>query len=157
FSVPAKATLKRSYDRRFADISSCSGGDSHGGGSGPAQNVSGNAACTVDGAVELRLATTRKALYGANEFPPAGSGPRLKAGSALLRGAPEWSKTDSWSTLPALCSEAGQPNADIGITEGRGEWAGGLIETGAALPVKSLAKVNGKKGKTIRVRSTVDY
>lgn len=156
-TVPAKANMKRTYDRRFADISNCSGSGSSGGGSGPAQNVAGSSQCAVDGAVELRFGVARKELYTVNEAPPTSMAPKVKAGSALLRGAPKWSKADSWSTLPALCSEAGQPDADIGITEGRGEWAGGLIETTASLPVKTLLKATGRASRVVHVRRSVDY
>jgi len=157
FTVPARGELKRSYTRKFAEQSPCPGGGTYGGGDGPAQNASGEAKCTSEGAVELRLGTGRSQIYDATEAQPAGQAPKLKAGTALLRGAPRWKATGSWPFLPAACSDAGQPDADIGITEGRGEYSGAIVEAVAALPVKALLKAKKGKKKTVTVKTTVDY
>ena len=156
-TVDAKAELRRTFDRRYADQASCPGGGANSGGDQPAVNVQGTKRCSVEGAVKLRLGTTREELYAAGD--PARSTPLtspLNAGSALLRGEPAWKAAGSWPFLPASCSDAGQPDADIAITEGGGEWAGGLVETRAALPIAQLLKQ--KRGsKTVRVKATVDY
>ena len=73
---------------------------------------------------------------------PPGADPK---NSVIMRGAPMWESGDSYRTLPAACNKDGEPNADIGITVSRGEWAGGLIEFMPKLPVKKLLVSKPKK------------
>jgi hypothetical protein len=153
--VPAEAALRRDFDRRFADMSACPDGGSTGG--GRAENATGTRTCSATGAVRLRLGTTRAALYDAGD--PLGERELrpLRAGSALLRGVPSWPSSDSSRSLPAACAESGQADADIGITQSRGEWAGGLVEARAALPLRKLLRRGAKGTATVRIRTTVRY
>lgn len=157
--VPAHATLKRSYDRRFAQITPCPDGGTSGGQGAP-QNAAGTTACTMDGAVRMRLGTTREELYDAGDPALEAAGKPVRRGTALLRGEPVWPSTASPATLPAACSARDQGDADIGITTGRGEWAGGVIESRAPLALRRLLKPRRReqpKAAKVRVKTVVVY
>jgi hypothetical protein len=157
--VPAQATLKRTFDRRYADMGPCPEGGTSGG-DGPPQNVSGTRECAMDGAVRLRLGTTREELYEAGDPALDAALKPVKRGSALVRGEPLWPSTASPATLPAACSERDQGDADLGITTGRGEWAGGLIESRAPLALRRLLKPRrGERPRAakVRVKTVVVY
>jgi hypothetical protein len=157
--VPAHATLKRTFDRRFAETAPCPDGGTSGGQGAP-QNVTGTRECATDGAVRLRLGTTRKELYDAGDPALEGAEEPLKRGSALVRGEPLWPSTALPPTLPAACDARGQGDADVGITTGRGEWAGGVIESRAPLALRRLLHPrHGERARVakVRVKTVVVY
>lgn len=155
FDVPAKAVLRRDFDRRFAELTACPGGGSTGG--GPAENAKGTRTCSTTGAVRLRLGTTRAAIYDAGDPLRERELSPLKPGAALVRGVQDWPSSDSFRSLPAACAERGQADADLGITASRGEWGGGLVESRAALPLRKLLRRGAKGTATVRIRTTVRY
>jgi hypothetical protein len=155
--VPATATLRRTWDRRFGEITPCeAGGEPYGSGGGRNENARGEDRCRVDGTVRLRLGTTRKDLFDAGETLPAAPATDARKGAALLRGQGLWATSANPPTLPAKCEEAGQPDADMMLTAGRGEWGGDLVEARAALPIRRLLKKKHGKA-TVRFRATVAY
>ncbi|MEV4423434.1 hypothetical protein AB0L40_26200 [Patulibacter sp. NPDC049589] len=154
-TVPAAAELRRDFDRRYADISGCPGGGS-GGGQGKNENVQGSRSCKATGAVRLRFGTSRKEVYDAGDPMVQNPLKALKPGWALLRGAQDWPGEDRSHSLPATCADHDQGDADIAITQGRGEWGGSLIESRAPLPLKQLLKAR-KGSRTVRVKTVVVY
>ncbi|WP_026910028.1 hypothetical protein [Patulibacter minatonensis] len=152
--LAAKAALRRDFDRRFAEISACPDGTT---GGDRAENVQGTRTCATEGAIRLRFGTTRKEIYDAGdpliERPLNG----MEPGMAVLRGAHDWPSSDSYRSLPAACSEKGQADADLGVTVGRGEWPGGLVESRAALPLRTLQRARKGTRKTVRIRTVVQY
>jgi hypothetical protein len=157
--VPAQATQQRTFDRRFAETTPCPDGGTSGADGAP-QNAAGTRECAVDGAVRLRLGTTREELYDAGD-PALDAAPEpLRRGSALVRGEPVWPSSALPPTLPAACSARDQGDADVGITTGRGEWAGAVIESRAPLALRRLLKPRrGERPRPakVRVKTVVVY
>ena len=68
----------------------------------------------------------------------------------LTRADPMWSLPPADASLPARCSTEGQDNADSRITNGDGEWAGGLVASTTRIAAKKL--FSGKPAKVALAR-----
>ena len=155
--MAADAVMKADWRRLFTQQSECGGGGVFGGdGGGPPKDDIGSASCVALGQIDLLMGTSRDELYQPGD-PLRIPGPDPKS-SVIMRGVPMWDSGDSYRTLPGQCSvKEGEPNADIGITVSRGEWAGGLIEFVPKLSPKKLLVKNPRKKVVVKGKETISY
>ena len=153
-TISAQAELERNYDVLYSQISDCPDGDA--GGDSGNQDARGTDRCEARGSLDVYLG----ASIGEVESPsyPTDLTDEGAPKAPLYFGAdPWWLGSDaSDHNLPAACAAEGQPNADIGIVESQGEWAGAVIPVVASLPAKKL--LDPKRRKTvIEFGRTVKY
>ena len=152
-TLMADATLERNYRRMFSQQSDCPGGGPYGGGD-PVPDAIGTAKCRTTGELDLYTGSS----IGEVENPSYPTG--IEESDApkapfYFAGDPYWS-TGSDPSLPALCYELGQPDADMGLTETQGEWAGAVVPAGGSLPAKKLLDPTRKRTK-VEFGRTVTY
>jgi hypothetical protein len=155
YVLTAHAEAERDYRIMYSLMSDCGPDPGPFGGGDPPADAIGSARCDVYGEVDLYLGATIEEVespYYQTELrdqkPPK---------------APIYFAADPWwgfgfgdQNLPAVCTEAGQPNAQIGIGESQGEWAGAIIPAAGSLPAKKLLNGKAKKA-TVEVGRTVKY
>ena len=153
--MAADAVMKADWRRLYTQQSPCGGGVFGGGDGGPAKDDIGSASCVALGQIDMLIGTSRDELYQPGDpLRPPGADPKS---SVIMRGAPMWDDGGSYRTLPGHCSKDGEPNADIGITVSRGEWAGGLVEFVPKLPAKKLLVAKPRKKVAVKGKVTLNY
>ncbi len=155
-TLTADADLKRDYRRLYSQISECPDGGPFGGGDGPPRDAIGTAKCKALGDLDIYLGSSIEEVESPSY--PTDLANRKAPKAPLYFGAdPYWVGSEaSDHNLPSACTAGGQPDADIGIVESQGEWAGAVIPTVASLPAKKLLGSN-KKRTVVEFGRTVKY
>lgn len=153
----ATAKVVTEWDRKYSQISPCSGGGSYGGGDGRNEDAVGKDECITSGEVHLRVGNSRGQVYPTPGDPHRPKG-EIRKGHLVVRADPAWSakSVDSYQTLPGNCSAKGHPNARLGLTDTRGEYGGGIIEVVGQVPLKKLLAAKTRKWRITR-RRTLSY
>lgn len=155
--MAADAVMKANWARYYTQQSPCGNGGGTGGGGtdGKPQDDVGSASCVALGQIDMVFGTSRDELYQPGDpMRPPGADPK---NAVIARGLPMWDDGGSYHTLPGACTKDGEPNADIGITVSRGEWAGGLIEFLPKMSAKKLLVAKPKKAVTVKGSVTLNY
>jgi hypothetical protein len=156
-TLTADADLKRSQDVLYSQMSPCpGGGDSGGGTEGKTPDVHDQARCTALGDLDLFLGKSIEEVEH-ESYPTELADSKPPKAPLYFAADPFWvNSTSSDSNLPSACVASGMPNADIGIAESQGEWAGALIPVAGSLPAAKLLK--GKRKVTVvELGRTVKY
>ena len=138
--LDAEAELNRDVETLYSQMTPCSPGGGPFGGGSPTPDYRDSLSCKMTGGVIgwsvglFKVDPNRLTAVGDSEWPADGSFP----------------------TLPAACSQSGQGDASIGITNGRGEYAGDLIRARIDLPKKLLSR-KGAKVVKLSGSETVNY
>jgi hypothetical protein len=154
--LSAGAELKRSQDILYSAQSSCpDGGDSGGTGTqGP--DVHETAKCKGIGDLDLFLGSSLEEVENPS-YPTDLAAAKAPKAPIYLAADAYWVNSDaSDHNLPAACVASGMPNADIGITESQGEWAGALIPVAGSLPAAKLLRGKSKVTE-VHLGRTVSY
>jgi hypothetical protein len=141
----AKGQSVRNFRILYSQMTPCKPGQGPFGGDPPPPDPIGTAKCSELGELGLVLGNSIEEV----EHPsyPTGLTDGDAPKSALwLTGDPLWGYEPGMESFPALCDANGQYNADIGITESQGEWAGAIPPIAGQLDVKRLLG-KGKKTK----------
>jgi hypothetical protein len=150
----AKGKSVRNYQILYRQMTPCKPGQGPFGGDTPPPNEVGTAKCSELGELGLVLGSSIDEV----EHPsyPTGLTDADAPKSALwMEGDPLWGWEPGMESFPALCDANGQYNADIGITESQGEWAGAIVPAAGKLDVKRLL---GKGRKTeVELHRVVKY
>lgn len=141
----ADARLERNYDILYSQISDCPPGGGPFGSGDPPADARGTSECREIGEIDILLATSAEDIAHPSYPTPLDEAKPPKS-PLYFGGDPYWTLSASDHGLPALCSESGQPNADIGIVESQGEWPGGIITAVSSVSAKKL--LGSKKKKT---------
>jgi hypothetical protein len=138
------ADINNSWKRLFTQQSACLGGGAYGG-DGPPQDAIGSENCLTSGNIDMRIGASRDEVWPAGD--PNRPESKLPKNALLFRGEPAWlpNDIDSYRSLPALCSQHGKNNSQLGLGVTRGEYLGGLIESVEKLPAKKLLDPKTKK------------
>jgi hypothetical protein len=152
----AVAKVVTEWDRKFSQISPCTGGDSNGG-DGKNEDATGKDECITSGEVHLRVGNSRGQVYPTPGDPHRPKG-EVKKGYLVVRADPAWQdkSADSYQSLPGKCSAEGHPYAQLGLTDTRGEYNGGIIEVTRKLPLKKLLSPKTRKWR-ITAKRTLSY
>jgi hypothetical protein len=156
YFLQAEADMLRSYRVLYSQMSECEPGQGPFGGGDPPQDEIGTAKCRTTGEVEMWTGASIgevESPYYPTDVP---NDPDDGKDRFYFAGDPSWTLSDSFHSLPARCGEEGQYNADIGITESQGEWAGAIIPAGTEFSAKKLLG-SKKKVTKIEVGRTVKY
>ena len=154
-TLTADADLQRSEDVLYSQQSPCPGGGSNGG-EKPGPDVHQTARCKALGDPDLFLGSSIEEVEH-ESYPTELADAKAPKAPIYFAADPFWVNSDSSdNNLPSACVASGMPNADIGITESQGEWAGALIPVAGSLPA---AKLLGGKDKVTEVQlgRTVTY
>ncbi len=153
-AIRADADLERNFRILYSQMSDCPSGAGPFGGEGPPSDEIGTATCTMDGEVEpyigKEIGEVENPAYPTG-LPNTGKGDHLFFAADAL-----WPSSDSYHSLPAACDESGQYNADMGLTETQGEWAGAVVPAGTKISSRRLLDPKHKKT-TVEIGRTVNY
>jgi hypothetical protein len=136
----AEAELNRDVETLYSQMTPCGGDGGPFGGGSPTPDYKDSRRCKMTGGL---------IGWSAGLF-------KVDPTHLTAIGESEWPADGSYPTLPAACSQSGQGDASIGITNGRGEYAGNLIRARIDLPKKLLAK-KGPKVVKLSGSETVNY
>jgi hypothetical protein len=155
----AVARVYTKWERYFSRISPCPpGGDYNGDGDGRNEDAVGDDSCVTSGEVHLRVGSSRDHVWTTPGDPnrPAG---RLPRGHLVVRADPAWRprEVDSYQSLPGACAAIGHPNAALGLTDTRGEWGGGIIESARKLPLGKMLARRTRKLEVEGKRNELSY
>ena len=154
-TLEADAELKASADRLFSQQSDCPGGGSNGG-EGPPSDLHENAHCEAIGDLDFYFGSSIEEVEH-ESYPTDLAGKKAPRAPLFFAADPFWVNSQaSEKNLPSACEAQGMPNADIGITESQGEWAGALIPVGGSLPAAKLLRGKAKKT-VVNLGRTVAY
>jgi hypothetical protein len=149
----AEAQLERNYRRLFSQQSECPDGGGPYGGGDPVPDAIGTNTCREIGELDLYLGSSIEDVEDPS-YPTGLAGSKSPKAPFFFAGSPYWGSSNE--SLPTDCYESGQPDADIGITESQGEWAGAVIPAGGSVPAKQL--LGSRKGKAkFELGRTVSY
>jgi hypothetical protein len=155
-TLQAEAELERTYDRLYGQQSECPDPGSSGGTGDPAPDVHGTSRCEALGDLDLYLGTGLDEVENPS-YPTDLADAKPPKAPLFFAADPWWVGSDaSDHNLPAACAASGQADADIGVVESQGEWAGALIPVGGSLPAAKL--LDRKRKKTVvELGRTVKY
>jgi hypothetical protein len=154
-TLTAEAEAERHYRSLYTQQSECPGGGGpYGGGDGPVTDAVGTDRCREIGELDLYLGSSIEEVEDPS-YPTGLTEAKPPKAPLFFAGGPYWGSLPG-SSLPADCSESGQPNADIGIVESQGEWAGAVIPAGSSLKAKRLLDPKRKRTE-VEFSRTVAY
>lgn len=154
-TMTAEAQLERNYRSLYTQQTECPGGGGPFGGDGPPQDAIGTNKCRVLGELDLYIGSSIEEVEDPS-YPTGLADAKPPKAGFFFAGGPYWGSTPDTGSLPAECSDEGQPNADIGIVESQGEWAGAVIPAGASLAAKDVLTPKSKKT-TVEFSRSVKY
>jgi hypothetical protein len=123
----------------------CDPGQGPFGGEDPPPDPIGTAKCKELGQLDLILGNSIEEVEHPS-YPTGLTDADAPKSPLWMAGDAFWGYDASTASFPAQCGEDGQYNADIGITESQGEWAGAVPPIAGELDAKQLL---GKGKKTV--------
>jgi hypothetical protein len=141
----AKAQSVRNFEILYSQMTPCKPGQGPFGGDPPPPDPIGTAKCNELGELDIVLGNSIEEVEHPS-YPTGLTDKDAPASPLWLAGDAFYGTEPGMESFPAQCDADGQYNADIGITESQGEWAGSVPPLAGKLDARKLL---GKGKKTV--------
>ncbi len=145
--------MSRNFKTLYSEMSACDDSTPPVGWGHP--DEIGQNTCEQWGELEMNTGTSARDVE--NIAYPTGLDPKDDPKAAFYFSAdPAWGADEDVS-LPEACGQSEMYNADMGLTETQGEWAGAIPPLGGVLKAKRLLKRPKGKGVRLEMHDTITY
>jgi hypothetical protein len=153
-TLSARGQSVRNFRILYSQMSACDPGSGPFGGDPPPPDPIGTAKCKEIGELDLVLGNSIEEVEHPS-YPTGLTDADAPKSPLWLAGDAFWGVSPGEESFPAQCDADGQYNADIGITESQGEWAGAVPPIAGQLDAKRLL---GKGKKTeVELHRVIKY
>ena len=130
----------------YSQMTPCPPGQGPFGGEDPPPDPIGTAKCSEVGELDLYLGNALEEVENPS-YPTGLEEAKTPKTPYYFAAGAHWGYAPGEESLPARCAADNQPDADIGVTESQGEWAGEIIPAVGKLDARKLLAKGGKKTK----------